>query len=166
VSRATETQLERARQVAGAVVDPELPMITIADLGILRAVEVNEDGAAVVTITPTYSGCPALAAIRADLERSLRDVGFPSVVVRTRLSPPWTTDDISVAGRRALADAGIAPPEDSPGSGRRAVIPLGIRCPACGSIDTQELSRFGSTACTSLWRCRHCREPFSHVKPF
>lgn len=158
--------VERARQVAGDVVDPELPMLTIADLGILRSVEVAEDGTAVVTITPTYSGCPALAAIQSDLRNALTDAGFPAVTIRTRLVPGWTTDDITAAGRRALAEAGIAPPERAARPTGSVVLPLSVRCPSCGSVETSELSHFGSTACTSLWRCRHCREPFSHVKPF
>jgi ring-1,2-phenylacetyl-CoA epoxidase subunit PaaD len=166
VTSPTAVSAELARQVAAAVVDPELPMLTIADLGILRGVEVAEDGTVVVTITPTYSGCPALAAIRTDLGNALTEAGFRGVTVRTRLTPAWSTNDITPAGRSALADAGVAPPDRTARPTGSVVIPLSVRCPSCGSLDTSELSRFGSTACTSLWRCRHCGEPFGHVKPF
>jgi ring-1,2-phenylacetyl-CoA epoxidase subunit PaaD len=145
--------------VVGAVPDPELPMVTIADLGILRSVDVSETGRVTVTITPTYSGCPAMDAIRTDIRRALARAGHTDVDVRTQLSPPWTTDWMSQTAKRKLADAGIAPP------GRRPVrLPLSVRCPQCGSPETQEISRYGSTSCKSLWRCRTCAEPFDHFK--
>ncbi|GAA0360734.1 phenylacetate-CoA oxygenase subunit PaaJ [Actinoallomurus spadix] len=158
-----------ARSVAETVTDPELPMLTLADLGVLRDVT-EEDGRVVVTITPTYSGCPAMDAMRADLIRALRAAGHERVEVRTVLHPPWSTDWISAAGRRRLAEAGIAPPGAAP---RRAdgPIPLTlgptvrtVRCPRCGSADTEETSAFGATACKALRRCRACLEPFEHVK--
>jgi ring-1,2-phenylacetyl-CoA epoxidase subunit PaaD len=153
------TALEEA---VAAVADPELRVLTIADLGILRGIEVAAGGRVTVTITPTYTGCPAMDVIRRDIVAAARAAGSAEVEVRTELSPPWTTDWISAAGRAKLAAAGIAPP-----TGRRAAtvtLTLTMRCPLCGSPDTEELSRFGSTACKSLWRCRACREPFDAVK--
>ena len=153
------TALEEA---VAAVADPELRVLTIADLGILRGIEVAAGGRVTVTITPTYTGCPAMDVIRRDIVAAARSAGSAEVEVRTELSPPWTTDWISAAGRAKLAAAGIAPP-----TGRRAAtvtLTLTMRCPLCGSPDTEELSRFGSTACKSLWRCRACREPFDAVK--
>ncbi|MEV7964424.1 1,2-phenylacetyl-CoA epoxidase subunit PaaD [Sphaerisporangium sp. NPDC088356] len=159
-----------AREVAEGVADPELPMMTLADLGILRDVAEVPGGGVIVTITPTYSGCPAMAAIRADLSMALRSAGYADVRVRTVLSPAWTTDWISEKGRRKLAEAGIAPPGPAPVRARGPVpVTLGpsrkrLSCPRCGSDDTEEMSRFGATACKALWRCRACREPFEHVK--
>jgi ring-1,2-phenylacetyl-CoA epoxidase subunit PaaD len=154
--------LERARDVAGAVLDPEVPVLTIADLGVLRDVTVGDDGAVEVTITPTYSGCPAMDAIRSDVEHALRQAGFGDVRVRTVLAPAWTTDWITDRGRRALQEYGIAPP--GPRQNGPVRLALGVRCPQCGSPNTRELSRFASTACKSLWQCRDCSEPFDHVK--
>ena len=165
VSAATD-----ARVVAETVTDPELPMLTLADLGVLRAVRTEADGAVVVEITPTYSGCPAMGAMRADLVRALRAAGFGDVDVRTVLSPPWSTDWISAEGRRKLAAHGIAPPGRAPA---RSPGPVPLRlgparrtaaCPQCGSPDTVEQSEFGATACKALRRCRSCGEPFEHVK--
>ncbi|WP_309116954.1 1,2-phenylacetyl-CoA epoxidase subunit PaaD [Saccharothrix sp.] len=158
-----------ALDVASAVRDPELPVLTLADLGVLREV-VEEDGRVLVTITPTYSGCPAVEEMGADLKRSLRAAGYAEVEVRTSLSPAWTTDWISDEGRRKLAEAGIAPPSRV---GPRAVGPVPltltppsarVACPRCGSPRTEELSRFGSTACKALRRCLDCAEPFEHIK--
>jgi ring-1,2-phenylacetyl-CoA epoxidase subunit PaaD len=149
-----------ARETAGSVLDPELPALTIADLGILRDVR-EADGAVTVTITPTYSGCPAMAQIAADLRRRLTEAGYERVDVRTELSPPWTTDWITPDGRRKLAEAGIAPPGEHGGP---VLVPLAVRCPRCGSPDTREISRFSGTACKALYQCRACKEPFEHVK--
>ena len=172
------TLLERARRAAASVVDPELPMLTLLDLGVLRAVEVDQQRV-VVTITPTYSGCPAMATMRADLLVALRRADLCDVEVRTRLHPPWSTGWISSEGLAKLAAAGISPPEpvtDSAGPvpltllpparqpGQPVASPIGLSCPECGGSDTRETSRFGSTACLSLHVCRSCGEPFSHVK--
>ena len=158
------------RAVAETVPDPELPMLTLADLGVLRDVRTEEDGTVVVEITPTYSGCPAMGVMRADLLHALHAAGFRDVDVRTVLSPAWTSDWISEDGRRKLAAGGIAPPGTAPvhspgpvplqlGPTRRAAV-----CPQCGSPDTVEQSEFGATACKALRRCRGCGEPFEHFK--
>jgi ring-1,2-phenylacetyl-CoA epoxidase subunit PaaD len=148
-------------EAVAAVPDPEIRVLTIADLGILRAVEQGEGGRVTVTITPTYTGCPAMDVIRRDIVTAARRAGAVEVEVRTELSPPWSTDWISADGRAKLAAAGTAPPHKT---GRRTMLALTMRCPRCGSPDTEELSRFGSTACKSLWRCRACREPFDSIK--
>ncbi|HSI91983.1 MAG TPA: 1,2-phenylacetyl-CoA epoxidase subunit PaaD [Jiangellaceae bacterium] len=149
------------REVVAAVPDPELPVITIADLGVLREVTVREDGHVLVEITPTYSGCPAMDAIRADILDRLRERGWTDAEVRLVLAPAWTTDWITPAGREALREFGIAPPGPRGGA---VPLTLTVRCPRCGSPDTREVSRFGSTACKSLWTCRACLEPFDYVK--
>lgn len=163
----------RARAATAAVVDPELPMLTLADLGVVRGVETGGDpeGDSVrVTITPTYSGCPAVETMRDDLRAALGAAGFTSVEVRVVYSPPWSTDLISEEGRRALAEHGIAPPHrigpraPGPIPLTLAAPPTVVACPQCGSTATEELSRFGATACTELRRCTACREPFEHVK--
>lgn len=152
------TTAQEVRLRLSCVPDPEIPVLTIEDLGILRDVAV--DGAHVtVTITPTYSGCPAMEEIRADIRSALEGL---DVEVRTVLSPAWTTDWMSDDGRRKLAEYGIAPPRRT--SGPVPVLLGGLTCPQCGSRDTEELSRFSSTACKSMWRCRSCREPFDHFK--
>jgi ring-1,2-phenylacetyl-CoA epoxidase subunit PaaD len=154
------------RAAVAAVADPEIPVLTIADLGILRDVTVADDGRVEVTLTPTYSGCPAVDTIRGEVERVLAEQGCVGAVVRTVLAPAWTTDWISDAGRRKLADYGIAPPgRPCPAAaGGVAAVEL-VRCPQCGSADTRLLSRFGSTACKALRVCNRCREPFDHFKP-
>lgn len=158
------------REAVARVPDPELRVVTIEELGILRAVELSPDtGRVTVTIRPTYSGCPAMDTIRADVRAAARAAGHPEVEVRTVLSPPWSTDDITATGRAKLAAAGVAPP----GRSRPVALPMPVlaspervRCPRCGAADTEQVSRFGSTACTALWRCRSCAEPFEHVKAF
>jgi ring-1,2-phenylacetyl-CoA epoxidase subunit PaaD len=155
-------EVESLRAAVGEVPDPEVPVLTIEDLGVLRDVRVEGDEV-VVVITPTYSGCPAMDLIRSEIKRTLESLGVEGRV-ETVLSPAWTTDWMSESGKAKLAEYGIAPP-----TGRRAVegpvaLSLTIRCPLCGSPDTTELSRFGSTSCKSLWRCNSCREPFDHFK--
>jgi len=146
-----------------AVPDPELPVISIADLGILRDVSVYDDRV-VVTITPTYSGCPAMESIRADVEAACHDAGYDDVEVKTVLSPAWTTDWITEQGKAALEEYGVAPPHPVSRAGGAIGLTLAVKCPQCGSLDTREVSRFGSTACKALWSCNSCREPFDHVK--
>lgn len=159
--------IERAWDVASEVTDPELPMLTLADLGVLRKIKQADDGALVVSITPTYSGCPAMATMRDDLVHRLTDAGFESVRVNVQLSPPWTTDWITEEGRKALSDNGISPPAEAPrGPVALKLAPTrrAVQCPQCGSEDTEVTSEFGSTACKALYRCRACGEPFDHVK--
>lgn len=153
---------DTAWRLAATVVDPEIPVLTIDDLGILRDVSV-ENGTTTVTITPTYSGCPAMDAIRDDLVTVLGAVG--PVEVRVTLSPAWTTDWMSIAGRRKLTEYGIAPPSGRANAASGPVrLTLATRCPRCGSDDTVEISRFGSTSCKALYECRACLEPFDYFK--
>ncbi|MGH3242195.1 MAG: 1,2-phenylacetyl-CoA epoxidase subunit PaaD [Spirillospora sp.] len=157
-----------ARAVAETVTDPELPMLTLAELGVLRDVQ-ETSGHVEVTITPTYTGCPALDAMRDDLRARLTDAGYADVQIRTVLDPPWTTDWITEPGRRKLHSAGISPPGPAPHHPTGPIpLTLGptrhVACPHCGSAATTELSRFGSTACKSLRRCDTCDEPFEHFK--
>jgi ring-1,2-phenylacetyl-CoA epoxidase subunit PaaD len=164
----TGTGIVDLRAAIAAIPDPEVPVVTIEDLGILREVQVDVQARTVtVLITPTYSGCPAMDAIRRHIEHVARREGY-AASVQTRLSPAWTTDWMSAAGRDRLREFGIAPP------GQRSEVvphPVGVSrrvrrvtCPLCRSADTQEISRFGSTACKALRRCNECREPFDEFK--
>lgn len=146
------SDLEAAIRAASAVVDPEIPALTIEDMGILRGVEVGEDGSVEVRITPTYSGCPAMSAIRDDIEAAIRGEGFVDVTVRTVLSPAWTTEWMTERGKRRLEESAIAPPHSS------------VRCPRCHAGRVTEISRFGTTACKALMVCDACREPFDLFK--
>jgi ring-1,2-phenylacetyl-CoA epoxidase subunit PaaD len=167
VSAAPVLDRDAAWSVAASVPDPELPMVTIDDLGILR--DVALDGAEVVaTITPTYSGCPALREIAQDLRRRLEEVGFAHVTVRQQIAPPWTSDWITPAGRSKLAEHGIAPPRPAPSGPVRLNLtsrPEPVPCPQCGSANTIRTATFSGTACKALYRCETCREPFESVKP-
>jgi ring-1,2-phenylacetyl-CoA epoxidase subunit PaaD len=171
--------LSRAWEIAAAVPDPELPAVTVADLGILRDITLEENRL-IVSLTPTYSGCPALSDMRREVASRLAAAGF-SADVRTVLSPPWSTDLITANGRRKLAEAGIAPPRavSAGPEGRPPVtaretggpVPLTlfaggppVACPRCGSADTERTAAFGGTACKDLRRCHACGEPFEHVK--
>jgi len=163
----TRAAPDAVRELVGRVVDPEIPVLTIEDLGILRDVAVDDAGRVEVTITPTYSGCPALDAIRDDVTRTLRAHGHDEVRVRTVLAPAWTTDWMSQAARDRLAADGIAPPgprRPGPVLVQLTAAPGPAACPRCGSTDTREVSRFGSTACKSHHTCRACLEPFDHFK--
>jgi ring-1,2-phenylacetyl-CoA epoxidase subunit PaaD len=164
VALEAERLRRRALEAAGAVADPEIPVLSIADLGVLRDARVAEDGAVEVDITPTYSGCPAMNTIALEVEAALLEAGLPRPRVRLVLSPAWTTDWMTEAGRQRLREYGIAPP--APRASRRALFGLDdeVACPRCGSAETEKLSEFGSTACKSLWRCTACREPFDHFK--
>ena len=146
------------------VTDPEIPVLTLADLGVLREVEVGAQGLRVV-ITPTYTGCPAMDTMAADIRSRLREAGYAEVEVVTVLAPAWTTDWLSEAGREKLRAFGIAPPAEG-GAGKAALLGAEptIACPHCGARDTECVSRFGSTACKAHYRCRSCLEPFDYFK--
>ena len=149
--------------IAATVCDPEIPVLTIEDLGVLRDAHVAETGQVQVTITPTYSGCPAMDAIRDDVTAALRSAGYDDVAVRLTLSPAWTTDWLSDDGRAKLARYGIAPPTGKAAAGP-VRIGLSVKCPQCSSLDTREMTRFGSTSCKALYVCNACREPFDYFK--
>jgi ring-1,2-phenylacetyl-CoA epoxidase subunit PaaD len=184
-----DTELARARACAAAVPDPEIPVLTLEDLGILRDVA-REGARIVVTLTPTYTGCPATEAIAEDVRTALAVAGLGDAAVRTTLSPPWTTDWISEDGRRKLREYGIAPPGRAAGASVLRFVPRGARgeahaapgrtaaapaaaagaetiaCPRCGSAAVERLSEHGSTPCKALYRCVACREPFDYFKPY
>ena len=172
VSANTVPEQGRAYRVAAATPDPELPTLPIEDLGILRDVSysptADDPGQVTVTITPTYSGCPAMREITADIHSRLTRAGFTQVTVNTQLAPPWTTDWITNEGHRKLAANGIAPPTPAPR--RSGPVPLTLTapppapCPRCGSTDTRRTAEFSATACKSLHRCNACDEPFEGVK--
>ena len=157
--------IARARAVLEGVADPEIPVLSLLDLGIIRSIEAAQDGGLRIGVSPTYSGCPATAVIRADVTAALLQAGFARVQVFDVLSPPWTSDWISAAGRDKLAAYGIAPPPVAVGSVRAmAGREPAVACPRCGSDDTELLSEFGSTPCKALHRCRSCLEPFDRFK--
>lgn len=151
-------RLDRAIEAVSAVPDPEIPVVTIVDLGMVRAVRLAADGAVEVDLTPTYTGCPATRVIAEEVRAALAAAGIGEARVNLVLSPAWTTDWITPEGRAALQRHGIAPPP------RRGEPDAPVPCPRCGSTDTEEISRFGSTPCKALWRCRTCREPFDRFK--
>lgn len=156
---------QKIYNILSSVTDPEIPVITIKDLGIIRDVLVHQSGLIEVFITPTYSGCPAMEMIAVNIKAALQEAGYNEVKVTTVLSPPWTTDWISEEGMRKLKDYGIAPPVEKTSdksfiTGQRKVVP----CPFCESHETELLSQFGSTPCKSLYRCTSCLEPFDYFK--
>ncbi|MGW4104047.1 1,2-phenylacetyl-CoA epoxidase subunit PaaD [Streptomyces sp. NPDC004976] len=174
----TVTPLEaELLELAGSVPDPELPVLTLRELGVVRAVHARGEDTVEVELTPTYTGCPAIEAMSHDIERVLREHGVREVTVRTVLAPAWSTDDITDEGRRKLREYGIAPPRVGAAPSGPVRVELGatrttrpddgpapVRCPHCGSAETELLSRFSSTACKALRRCLACREPFDHFK--
>lgn len=151
----------RAWRAAAAVLDPEVPAVTVADLGILRDVKINDAGQAVAQVTPTYSGCPAVLAIELSIESALRNAGFDAVIERV-MSPAWTTDWITAEGREKLRAYGIAPPVNGPKAALFA--DPTVPCPQCGSTETTKISEFGSTACKAHYQCQTCAEPFDYFK--
>lgn len=160
--------LTRAWDIAAAVTDPEMPMLTLADLGVLRSVD-EQDGTVTVTITPTYSGCPAMATMRDDLVASLQRNGFADVEIKLSLDPAWSSDWISDDGKAALQAHGISAPGRAPVHSGPIPLSLGpirrsLACPLCGSRDVSLTSEFGATACKAIYRCEACLEPFEHVK--
>ncbi len=161
--RPTEGEGVHLWNLAATVLDPEVPVLTIEDLGVLRSAELV-DGRAVVTITPTYSGCPAMDVMRDDVLTVLRGAGYANAEVKLVLSPPWTTDWMSEEGKRKLEAFGIAPPTGKATVDGPVRVTMSVKCPPCGSLDTTETSRFGSTACKALYTCNACHEPFDYFK--
>lgn len=162
---ATTTLESEIWEVLEEVTDPEIPVLTVTDLGIIRAVNVQENGGVEVVITPTYSGCPAMNTIEINIRAVLQEHGYEDVSVKTVLHPAWTTDWMSEAGRRKLKEYGIAPPVDGTADkGALFAEQPTVECPQCGSRNTELVSQFGSTACKSLYRCLDCREPFDYFK--
>ncbi|MFJ5860978.1 1,2-phenylacetyl-CoA epoxidase subunit PaaD [Pseudarthrobacter sp. NPDC092439] len=165
---------QKAWDIAATVCDPEIPVLTIADLGILRNVQVTEetdDGGTPrtvrVTITPTYSGCPAMDAIRDDLKTAFAKEGYQDVQVELVLAPAWTTDWMTDEGKAKLQEYGIAPPTGNSKAGGHSGpvrLSLAVKCPQCASLNTKELTRFGSTSCKALYVCQDCKEPFDYFK--
>ena len=158
-----DLEAKRAWAVAAAVLDPEVPVVTVADLGISRSVEIDSQGRAVARVTPTYSGCPAVLAIELAIEAALRDAGFDPLIERV-LTPAWTTDWITDQGREKLRAYGIAPPVAGSSSKRALFGDVVVSCPRCAAQDTSKLSEFGSTACKAHYRCNACLEPFDYFK--
>lgn len=151
--------LTEIRQLVSTVEDPELPFVTIEELGILREIEVSDDGFVTIVVTPTYSGCPATEAIRDSILAVLAEAGHTRARVRTVFSPPWTTDDITPEGKRKLEEGGIAPPRSL-----EDLLDQPVLCPRCRDSATHIVSEFGSTACKALMVCDNCGEPFDHFK--
>jgi ring-1,2-phenylacetyl-CoA epoxidase subunit PaaD len=143
--------------------DPEVPVLSVIDLGIVRSVKIQEDQIH-ITITPTYSGCPAMGVIEQDIKEKLSKEGFTKFKIDTVLTPAWTTDWISEEGRKKLKLYGIAPPENEPDKSVLFADPVKVQCPKCGSRDTRMVSQFGSTACKAHYQCNSCLEPFDYFK--
>ena len=154
----------RILELLDYVKDPEIPVINVLELGVVRGVEVEESGKAIITITPTYTGCPAMDVMAADIKKELLEAGVPEVEVKLTLSPAWTTDWITEEGRAKLKDYGIAPPKKASNSIRALFGEEQVNCPRCNSGDTERISEFGSTPCKAHWRCKACREPFDYFK--
>ena len=161
-----QAEVDRVWSVLETVTDPEIPVLTVVDLGVAREVRLGDDGRVEVVITPTYSGCPAKTMIELGIVAALEAAGYPDPRVTTVLAPPWTTDWLSEAGRRKLEEYGIAPPAQATASKRALLFGPGdeVRCLRCRSANTERVSEFGSTACKALYRCRDCLEPFDYFK--
>ena len=159
VASTNKTETAQLFELLSSVVDPEIPVLTLQDLGVLRDISVV-DGEVKVTITPTYAGCPAMETMRADIESTLAAAGYEHVTVKQNLSPAWSTDWMSESGRKKLRAYGIAPPA-STACGQSAEQ---IECPQCNSTKVKIISEFGSTACKALYQCQDCREPFDYFK--
>jgi ring-1,2-phenylacetyl-CoA epoxidase subunit PaaD len=157
------TTQQTAWNAAAAVLDPEVPAVTVADLGILRSVEMTGERSVTAKVTPTYSGCPAVLAIELAIDVALRNAGFEPTIERV-MSPPWTTDWVTDEGREKLRAYGIAPPVKALNSVRALFGETVVSCPRCASTDTTRVSEFGSTACKALYKCDVCLEPFDYFK--
>ena len=167
-----QPSIDEIWQWLSEIPDPEIPVISLTDLGIIRNV-IWDNGTLVVTVTPTYYGCPATSVINQDIEKSLREHGVQDVRLTRQLSPPWTTDWISHEGREKLRAYGIAPPIDGTAADGRILARVktlngsnnpAVDCPRCGSANTEKISQFGSTPCKAAWRCKECLEPFDYFK--
>lgn len=167
VSRPADPAAARIWDLAATVVDPEIPVVTIEDLGILRSAAGTDDGGVLVELTPTYSGCPAMGVLREEVTAVLTAAGYAPVEVRLVLAPAWTTDWMTQAGKAKLAEYGIAPPSGTAAAGHNrtsARLSLAVKCPRCHSLKTREMARFGSTACKAMYVCQDCLEPFDYFK--
>jgi ring-1,2-phenylacetyl-CoA epoxidase subunit PaaD len=165
MAAATAAMAERAVwELLANVLDPEIPVLSIVDLGIVRQVRYGSDGRLHVALTPTYSGCPATEVIRGLVRTALDTGGYQDAVLEEVLSPPWTSDWLTAAGREKLRSFGIAPPEQSVTHPRQLLRAPAVSCPRCASRDTQRLSEFGSTPCKAHYRCSACGEPFDYFK--
>jgi ring-1,2-phenylacetyl-CoA epoxidase subunit PaaD len=168
---AVRSRLDRAWALLDRVLDPEVPVVSVRDLGIVRDVLEGDDGGMTVVVTPTYSGCPATEVIEESIVAALEGAGLGPVRVEMRRAPAWTTDWMSEKGRRQLRDYGIAPPGPvaAPATAPLRFVPRpppkALACPRCESLQTERISAFGATACKALWRCQACGEPFEHFKP-
>lgn len=162
---AEKHSIEAVWQLLETVTDPEIPVLSVVDLGIVRDVKFDENDFLEITITPTYSGCPAMNVIEINLRAAMQDGGFQQVTIKTSLTPAWTTDWLTEAGRKKLLAYGIAPPVGK-SADKRALFSeeRHVACPQCGSENTEMLAQFGSTSCKALWRCNDCREPFDYFK--
>ncbi len=157
--------IERIYEVLATLADPEIPVLTLLDLGIIRDVKMDAGtGAVEVVITPTYSGCPAMDFIEVNIRSTLQENGFENVKITTVLSPAWTTDWLTESGKEKLKAYGIAPPVGSADKFSLLGEQVAVECPHCGSIDTRLVSQFGSTACKALYQCKSCLEPFDYFK--
>lgn len=150
-------------EILDSVMDPEIPVLSVCDLGIVRSIDLTEENC-IVTITPTYSGCPAMNLIEYQIKQTLQEKGIENVTIKSILSPAWTTDWITEEGKEKLREYGIAPPENGIGKGGLLHGETSVRCPKCGSHNSELDSAFGSTACKALYRCLECDEPFEYFK--
>lgn len=156
---------DRIYSILDEVCDPEIPVLTVRDLGVVRDINLEEDGTVEVIITPTYSGCPAMNAIEINIRAALQDAGIDQVKVTTILSPAWTTDWLSEEGKNKLKAYGIAPPQKSSYDKNLLFsVERNIKCPRCQSTNTEMISQFGSTACKAMHKCNDCKEPFDYFK--
>lgn len=151
-------------EILRSVTDPEIPVLTLEDLGIIREINICAPNHVEVVITPTYTGCPAMDLIAVNIKSALQDAGIETVEVKTTLSPAWSTDWLSEEGKRKLKEYGIAPPEKATGKSALLGLKGGVRCPRCSSTNTRLISEFGSTACKALYQCNDCLEPFDYFK--
>lgn len=161
----TDIQLKETWALLEQVPDPEIPVLTVVDLGVVRDVQIDDDGAVEVTITPTYTGCPAMDMITVNIKAVLQEAGYQKVRVKSIISPAWTTDWMSEEGKRKLKEYGIAPPIGK--STDKSVLfaeEIRVPCPQCNSTNTKLVSQFGSTACKALYKCKDCLEPFDYFK--